>query len=154
LLLFFGTGVIFLIWIYQACANVRQLSERPMKYTPGWAIGWYFIPIANLYKPYEAMKEIFEMSNTSRFGRSKPSGIVGVWWMLWILSGAFGTIAARYYTHAGNLESAKTAALLSMFGNGLDIVLAIVAIMMIGQIVEGQAGLSKRSTSMQPQPVA
>lgn len=154
LLLFIGTGIVFLIWIYRACSNARSLTERSMKYTPGWAVGWYFIPIANLYKPYEAMKEIFELSTRSRFGRSKSTAIVGVWWMLWIITNGVSNVVGSYYQNATGLEAMKTANLVAMFGNGLDIVLAVVAIMLIGQIIEGQQGRSHHTPTMQPQPVA
>jgi hypothetical protein len=54
--------VIFCIWIYRANYNARQLGATDMKFSPGWAVGWYFIPIANLWKPYQAMCEIWQAS--------------------------------------------------------------------------------------------
>jgi Domain of unknown function (DUF4328) len=44
-------GVTFLRWIFRASKNLHVLSSEPMAFTPGWAVGWFFIPFANLYKP-------------------------------------------------------------------------------------------------------
>jgi len=52
-------GVIFLRWIYRTNKNLHVLSSEHMTFSPGWSLGWYFIPVANLFKPYQAMKEIW-----------------------------------------------------------------------------------------------
>src|SRR5437868_6687462 len=57
ILVFIITGVLFLRWIHRANRNARALGAQGMRFTPGWAVGWYFIPIASLWKPYQAMKE-------------------------------------------------------------------------------------------------
>ena len=38
-LMFLGTAVVFLVWIYRASKNQRALSDRRLSYAPGWAIG-------------------------------------------------------------------------------------------------------------------
>ena len=52
------TGIIFLRWVYFSNFNSGSLGANGMKFTPGWSIGWYFVPFMNFYKPYQAMKEI------------------------------------------------------------------------------------------------
>src|SRR5947209_8456564 len=44
------TVVVFGMWIYRANHNVRALGARELRYTPGWAVGWFFVPILNLWK--------------------------------------------------------------------------------------------------------
>ena len=56
------TGIVFLMWIHRANRNARGLGAEGMTFTPGWSVGWYFIPIANLWKPFQAMKEIWQAS--------------------------------------------------------------------------------------------
>jgi hypothetical protein len=43
--------ITFLRWIYRTNKNLRYLSGEQMKFTPDWSVGWFFIPIANVYKP-------------------------------------------------------------------------------------------------------
>jgi hypothetical protein len=63
--------VLFCIWIYRANSNARQLGATDMQFSPGWSVGWYFIPIANLWKPYQAMCEIWRASR--RTGNNSPA---------------------------------------------------------------------------------
>jgi len=69
LVVFIILGVTFLRWIFQTNKNLRYLSSQPMEFTPGWSIGWYFVPFANLYKPYQAMKEIWDVAHRSTISR-------------------------------------------------------------------------------------
>ena len=45
LVVLIGCAFVVLKWIYRANANVRALGAKDMKFTPGWAVGWYFVPI-------------------------------------------------------------------------------------------------------------
>jgi hypothetical protein len=61
----FGTRItlIVLICIWpRANRNARALGATGMRFTPGWCVGWYFVPIMNLFRPYQAMKEIWMAS--------------------------------------------------------------------------------------------
>ena len=60
------TGTTFLLWIYRSNKNLRALSGESMTFTPGWSVGWYFIPIVCLWKPYQVMKEIWNVSHKSK----------------------------------------------------------------------------------------
>ena len=75
-----GTLVLVLMWIHRANYNAHQLGAAEMKFTPGWAIGWYFIPIAMLWKPYQAMKEIWQASfNPSRWWEEDTPPLLPLW---------------------------------------------------------------------------
>jgi len=87
------TIVVFLIWEHRAFANLSPLKASNLEFTPGWAIGWWFIPFANLVKPYQAMKELWRESDPEfdpEMGFLSASigvpSIFGFWWALWIIS--------------------------------------------------------------------
>jgi hypothetical protein len=42
------TGVTFLRWI-RMNSNCHGFGAQGMEFTPGWSIGYYFIPFINLY---------------------------------------------------------------------------------------------------------
>jgi hypothetical protein len=121
-------GVIFLRWIYRANANLHILSSESMEFSPGWSVGWYFIPIANLFKPYQAMKEIWKIAHR---GRPSNSSILGWWWFLWILSILIGRIALKLTLKAENAQSYTSSAIGDGAANGIDIILTYIAIMLI-----------------------
>ena len=75
-------GIIFLVWIYRSYKTLRQFYQPgDIRFTPGWAVGWFFIPIASLFKPYQVMRELFNKSQpadeTQRF---RHGGTATAWW--------------------------------------------------------------------------
>ncbi|MEK7950736.1 DUF4328 domain-containing protein [Luteolibacter soli] len=92
----FACMIVFGIWIVRSAKNAWlfaevarfrkrvdfQVQQTYLQDTPGWAVGWYFIPIANLWKPFVAMRDIVRAS-TMREGL--PSFLLPTWWTLWIL---------------------------------------------------------------------
>jgi hypothetical protein len=83
------TLVLVAKWIYRASANVFA-SGRRLDTSPPWAVGWYFIPVANLWKPYQAMAEIVRATVTS--SSRLP---MGLWWGLWLATSISGNISFR-----------------------------------------------------------
>jgi hypothetical protein len=60
--LFIVTGIVFLVWIHRANRNARALGAEGMQFTPGWSVGWFFVPIMSLWKPFQVMREIWQAS--------------------------------------------------------------------------------------------
>ena len=82
------------IWIYRAHANLRAVGFEGLTYSPGWAVGWYFIPFANLFKPYEAMQELWATS-TAGSAEEGTDGHLGRWWAAWIVGNILTNIGVR-----------------------------------------------------------
>jgi len=99
LVVYLTTVVLFCCWIYRANANARALGARGMENTPGWAVGWWFIPILNLWKPFVATREVFFASNPDRgptdWKRGSTPAFLGLWWAAWLGSGVVGQIDSK-----------------------------------------------------------
>ena len=54
--------MLFCLFMPRANRNARAFGSS-MSISPGWAAGWFFVPIANLWMPYQAMKEIWQGSD-------------------------------------------------------------------------------------------
>lgn len=79
------TAVVVSRWIYRANSNARALGAAEMAFTPGGAVGWYFVPIANFWKPYQAMREIWKANaSPSGWQRQRVSALLPCWWLLTI----------------------------------------------------------------------
>ncbi len=63
IVLSFVSSIVFLVWIYRSNKNLRSLSAGSLRFTPGWAVGWFFIPIMDLFRPYQVVKEIYKESD-------------------------------------------------------------------------------------------
>jgi hypothetical protein len=73
-------GVLFVIWFHQAATTAARLG-RPARRSPGWAVGGWFIPIGNLFLPYQSARDFF------RPGRDADRRRVLRWWLLYLLAG-------------------------------------------------------------------
>ncbi|MEZ5299954.1 MAG: DUF4328 domain-containing protein [Verrucomicrobiales bacterium] len=98
-LLVFSVCVVFwCIWTNRCAKNIRALGANPsfLEFTPGWAVGWYFIPIAFWWKPYQAHREIWLASDSPGQPAvgSVPS-LVGIWWAAWVVMNIFSNVSSR-----------------------------------------------------------
>lgn len=131
-----ATVVLVLNWIHRANHNVRQLGAADMRFTPGWAVGWYFVPIAWFWKPYQVMREIWRASRNPSFWREQPvSALLPWWWVLWIVPfwgfDIVSTAAGRMLDEAG---AETVEAVLGLASWILDIPLILVLLGIIGGI--------------------
>jgi hypothetical protein len=73
-------GILFLVWTYRIVKNAHLISFRPLRFSPGWAIGYYFIPILNLFRPYQALSDARRASdNPGDWMAALCSHLLG-WW--------------------------------------------------------------------------
>ena len=76
-----------LFWVFRANKNATALSPQALDHGPGWAAGWFLVPIASLWKPYEVMREIYKASRTPHdWRKAKGADIVGWWWTTYLLA--------------------------------------------------------------------
>ena len=48
LLAFIVALVLFLRWLHLSYCNLRALGTQGMRFTPGWAVGYWFVPVLNI----------------------------------------------------------------------------------------------------------
>jgi hypothetical protein len=89
--------IIFLIWYYRATKNIHSIGAKEVT-SPRMAVIWWFIPIANLWKPYKVTQQIWKASNPEvkltdgiEWKNSPSSNIIKLWWVLALVS-IFGSL--------------------------------------------------------------
>ncbi|MEZ5460524.1 DUF4328 domain-containing protein [Dokdonella sp.] len=148
LILLIVSAVVILKWIHRANYNARQLGAKGMDFTPGWAVGYYFIPILNLFKPYRAMKEIWKASkNPSRWATQPASRILPLWWGLWITSNILGQVIFRLARRAEEIPELIGLNLVSQISDFLDIPLALALLVLVNEIHAMQTTQRRRIES-------
>ena len=146
LLVFFVSVVLIAQWIYSANQNARNLGAEGMKYTPGWSVGWYFIPIATLWKPYQAIKEIWRASySTDDWKSTKTPAILPWWWFFWILTNLLGQVSFRMSMRAEEIDELINLSVLNQAFITLEIPLALVFLAVVNSIYERQSLTATRS---------
>ena len=133
-----ATFVIVGRWIYRASANAHAMTDE-MDISPGWAVGWYFVPLANLVKPFQAMKEIWRASHRAGAG-DEPRGaaILGWWWGPWLASNLLDNISFRMEMSEGTDPQALATAYL--VSTAVNIPLCIVLILIVREVASAQRG--------------
>lgn len=75
-------GFAFLRWFHRAYRNASALGHSA-QFTPGWAIGAWFVPFLNLVRPYQIASAMWRHAG-AHVGRGS---VVGIWWGMWLASG-------------------------------------------------------------------
>jgi predicted Zn finger-like uncharacterized protein len=149
---FIIVGITFLRWIYRTNTNLGKLSGQPMRFSPGWSVGWYFIPVACWFKPYQAMKEIWERSHKNQ---SDTGSILGLWWAFWLISTFLSDFAGDAIMEADSVREYTSSAMAYIVSDGFDVVLNIVALMLvsgIGNAYSKNYSQRRASTAGHPTP--
>jgi len=94
-----GGAVSVPMWMHRAFRNLPALGAQGLRWSPAWAAGAWFIPIANLFVPYHVMKELWPGSD------GEPL-LVRRWWAAWIAAYALQVASnqlARYTRVGGDV---------------------------------------------------
>ncbi|MEC8180007.1 MAG: DUF4328 domain-containing protein [Pseudomonadota bacterium] len=95
LLIFLVSVVLVSMWIYRAHANLKERGIETES-SPGMAVGWYFIPFANLIKPFQNMRDLWNESHLESDSYGEPApGLINAWWACWIIGSILSNISAR-----------------------------------------------------------
>ena len=136
LLVLITTAVFYLRWVFVSNKNARALGATNMRHSPGWSVGWFFIPIAWLWKPYQAVKEIYQASHpdygAENWSEAKAPGILPWWWGLWLFSGFLGQVSMRLAIKGMDATGIDALATL------MDVVLVVIAIIMVNTMSDWQ----------------
>lgn len=99
--LFIATVIVWCFWIYRANSNAHALGAAGMEYTPGWSVGWWFVPIMLLFKPFNAVSETWrasapeDASGSSAWKSVSAPWYMGVWWGCWIIGNILSNVSLR-----------------------------------------------------------
>lgn len=58
-------GILILLWVYRSATAAAQLGI-PARHAPGWAIGSWFIPVINLWWPWQCLQDLFPAEHPMR----------------------------------------------------------------------------------------
>jgi hypothetical protein len=133
-----ATMIVFAIWIYLAGRNLIAAGIDDLDYSAGSRIWWFFVPIAALFKPFQAMRELWNASRYT-YPHDTSAPLVNIWWALWLIrqfaGGAFGALA-----NDGNLNATGI-----WVQSAIQAPAAVAAIMVVWQVSRAQTDLDRSS---------
>jgi hypothetical protein len=138
-LAFLVTAAAFITWMYQARRNIDRWEIAGLGWGPGWAIGGWFIPLANLVIPKLVMDAIWSgsvLGPTDRHAFKNSTPLIRLWWLPLVI----GQVASRF-------ASDDPSAAFSVVIAALVITSAVAGILVIRRITrlqeERQQGLDR-----------
>lgn len=145
LLLIFTNAIIFLQWMLRCYMNLEFVNTPRLKHKSFWAVAYWFVPFANLIKPYHLMKEIYYGSDPGLttaepgdFLKLRAPAYFVFWWLCWICQGFLGQASFRM-TMQGTKDPAFEAAnsgTIDLMNSACDIFSVIAALLLIKIIKE------------------
>ena len=109
-LVYLPTVVLFLMWMHRTTKNLRPLGSHGQRFSPAWAVGWWFVPIMWFFRPYQVMAEIWRGSNPDlmpgvEWKNGAASPLLGWWWLLWLVSNLLGFAGGYSFGFSGAFDS-------------------------------------------------
>jgi hypothetical protein len=143
--------VVFLMWFSRAYRNVSRLGVRSLRYKPGWAIGAWFVPILNLFRPKQIANDIWRGSDPDlprevsaagwQDGRI-PGLLFGLWWALWLITNWAGIAATRGSTET--IPDLKDQSIRYLISDTTDLIAALLCAAVVAAVTRRQDERARR----------
>ena len=128
-------------WVYRVSSNAWQFAAgNSLRYTPGAAVGSFFIPLLNLWRPYRVMCEIWQVSHTAVPSHAvRGLWLLRCWWALFLTILALMTllfvISVPYQSrYQADLPTAALFILFSLVINVVLVALALVTMKLVKRL--------------------
>jgi hypothetical protein len=152
--LFYFSIIVFCIWIYRVHRNLPSLGVSGLKFSPWWAIGWFFIPFLNLVRPLHVTTEIWKASDpvtdindSVAWQDTSMSPFIISWWILFLISGLLGNLILKFSLQAETLNELLIKSWVAFATDIVEIPAAILLILIIRNIDLRQARKNKLLTT-------
>jgi hypothetical protein len=145
IVVYLGAVVVWLVWQHRGQSNLVALAVPRLTFTPGWAVGWWLIPIANLWKPFQTMRELWKASDGDEaWWRSPTWPVIGWWWACWVVFNILYNTTIRFYgSVSATVRSYIIGDRFSIAGDLVSIVAGVLAISIVRSVTDRQAGLER-----------
>ncbi|MGQ5228747.1 DUF4328 domain-containing protein [Streptomyces sp. yara] len=150
-----GTATLFIIWFHRVRHNAEVFAPDVQRRRPGWAIGGWFIPFANLFIPRGIAADVLRASQPDPYASEvRHQGLLNAWWGMWIASNIFDRFATDRYDEASDPQAVHDAAGWLMTGSALDLVSAVLALLFVRRLTAAQndKAMARRQPLQQPAP--
>jgi hypothetical protein len=137
--------IAFLRWVYRAYKVLPALGAEIVKYTPGWAVIWFYVPVLNWILPIQVMTELWIKSGPQNPGAEGPNRppaptplIFPFWWMIWLATSVISVFAASAVTDSNTLDAIARAIWLEVVADGAIAAAMLFTIVVVNTIDKRQ----------------
>jgi hypothetical protein len=123
--------ITFAVWNWRVVANANTFKPT-MNAKPWWSLGWYVVPIAYLWKPYQYIEETWDVSSASM--SREPATLLRWWWGLW-LGSMFLSFFAQTLSRASAADGGNA-------GTWMFVVALVIRLVLVGLVIRMALQLS------------
>ena len=91
---------VFIWWTRRATCNVPSFGAVNPEFGPGWSVGWWFIPFANLVQPLRVLNQAWRASSpdlpafeSPQWRKAKLTALLPAWWIVYLAASTASSIA-------------------------------------------------------------
>ncbi|MEU9305785.1 DUF4328 domain-containing protein [Streptomyces sp. NPDC048269] len=135
------TGIVFVVWFHRVRTNAEVFAPGAERLGRGWAIGAWFVPLANLWLPYRIAVTTWGSSTPLVAGggyRRFPLTLVNLWWGAFVLARLLGWYGGMSYARAESAGAVRDAATTMLVGDILELVAAVLAVLFVRKLTAMQ----------------
>ena len=133
-----GTGIAWLVWLYRTYGNLVLVGSKRSRFSRGWAVGYWFIPLLNLVRAYQVMKDLWlrsdSLNDRDAYDSLPAPGFLNGWWGMSLAWGALGRLPTIMAQDARTPLELINVTDVGMVVNAIGIVAGVLAIKVVREI--------------------
>jgi len=102
---FAGTAVLWLAWLRLAYGNLALVGSKRSRFTRRGAVGYWFIPVVNLVRPFQVMKDLWlrseSMNDRDAYDQLPAPSFLSAWWGIFLADGGLAIAVPSLLRQAG-----------------------------------------------------
>jgi len=138
LVAFACTAVLWLVWLYRAYTSLVFVGSKRVRFSPTWAVGYWFIPFVNVVRAYQVMKDLWLRSDSRNdrdgYDDLPAPVLLRGWWGMFLAWAVLEPVFTTLAHDARTAEQLSDATHLGIVVGGVGIVATVLAIRVVREI--------------------
>ena len=140
------SAILWAVWFNRSNKNARALGADVLEFGPN-AWGWFVAPVANLWKPYQSVRELWMCSDPRNSNTMTPPSVFGLWWATWITGNVLSQVSWRMLrADAEDIDVMITSSWVAIGSNLALVAAGVAAILIVTAVQRRVAGGLARAT--------
>ncbi|MFE5560128.1 DUF4328 domain-containing protein [Streptomyces sp. NPDC056544] len=147
MLMYIATEVVFVVRFSRVRINGGIFRATTFTQGSGWAIGWWFVPVAHLFMPFATARQIWRASAQLGPDGSPvrvPSAPATAWWAVWVAASIVGRVSGAVFSGAEGPGEMAAAATLGICSDLLVVAAAALAVLFVRRLTAMQNTMAAR----------
>ncbi|HXL07384.1 MAG TPA: DUF4328 domain-containing protein [Gemmatimonadales bacterium] len=138
LVAFACAAVLWLVWLYRAYTNLVFVGSKRVRFSPTWAVGYWFIPFVNVVRAYQVMKDLWLRSDSRNdrdgYDDLPAPVLLRGWWGMSVAWAVLEPVFTRLARDARTVEQLSDATHVGIAVGAVGIVATVLAIRVVREI--------------------